>query len=221
MSANIGYGILVGAGVLFTIVVSTYVLAYLADRLCSSPDVERISSPVSNMAGLWGLKPEERTKILEKVFQMKKTIRNYRGRKTGLVTKEAPQSTTPQHPSPSSLEIEMTELKPTASEKSSTTSIDTEIEASDDHSTNETPKEPTNDNNTDLEMGGGEANSNVAEIVATATKEEQIAMGILQTQELSPESLENMCAICLVEYGRLLVYFNFSCVLLASSFLSC
>lgn len=203
MSADIGIGILVGAGVLFTIVAGTYVMAYFADTLCSTPDVERVSSPVSNMAGLWGMSLDERTKILQKVFQTKKTIRNYHGPEP--VKKDLAGAAI----TGASREIEMTEIKPAAttteqSSSSSTASNITEtIEASDDLSAHDTPSDEQSAAD-DLEMGAGASNDNdtTAEIVAAASREEQIAMGILQTQELSAESLETMCAICLVEYGR-------------------
>ena len=203
MSADIGIGILVGAGVLFTIVAGTYVMAYFADTLCSTPDVERVSSPVSNMAGLWGTSLDERTKILQKVFQTKKTIRNYHGPEP--VKKDLAGAAI----TGASREIEMTEIKPAATtteqSSSSTASNITEIiEASDDLSAHDTPSDEQSADD-DLEMGAGASNDNdttAAEIVAAASREEQITMGILQTQKLSAESLETMCAICLVEYGR-------------------
>ena len=203
MSADIGIGILVGAGVLFTIVAGTYVMAYFADTLCSTPDVERVSSPVSNMAGLWGMSLDERTKILQKVFQTKKTIRAYHGNQQEQPVKKDTGVTA----GGASKEIEMTEINPaaTATEHSSTASSNiTEMEATDDLSANDTPFQEQAA--VDLEMGTEASsdidNDNAAEIVAAASREEQITMGILQTKELNAESLETMCAICLVEYGR-------------------
>ena len=218
MSADIGIGVLIGAGVLLTIVATTYVMAYFVDTLCSSPDVERISSPVSNQAGLWGMTLDERTKILEKAFQIKKTILRYQKshapmKKDVAIGEEAGAG--------ASKEIEMTEIKPasTATEHSSTASNTTETEGNtDDVSSDNSPshqEQPTEDNNTDetdrdLETGDGNSSSgnddSAADIAAGSSREEQISMGMLPTHELSPENLETMCAICLVEYGRFKIY---------------
>lgn len=197
MSAFVGYSTLVGIGSLFTIVVGTYVMAYLIDCVCSSSVVERISSPVSNMAGLWGMTPEERRQILEKVFQTKKTIRNYHGNnKKARNNSTAFQKETTQ-PLRANKETEMTELTLTDKQISSTSSHETETEeATDDHSTNNEHESRHSAGDIDLEAG----RASVTDNVTTVTKEEQIAKGVLQTQELSAESLENLCAICLVEY---------------------
>jgi len=80
-----------------TMVASTYALAYIADRWCSSPyPTERIYSPVSNRAGLCGMGHDERFEVLEQLFSGKKTIQKY----DKATIKKMP------------MEIEMTDLKP-------------------------------------------------------------------------------------------------------------
>lgn len=97
MAENIVYTVLVGAAGLTAIVAATYGVSRFIDRFCSSPyATERIFSPVSNKAGLWGMGEKERKKVLEQVFAS--TVRIYDG-------------TTTKNAETKAVEVEMTDLK--------------------------------------------------------------------------------------------------------------
>lgn len=99
MAENIVYMVLVGSAGLTAIVAATYGVTRFIDRFFSSPyATERIFSPVSNKAGLWGMGEKERKKVLEQVFAS--TIQIY----GGTTTKNTDVETKP-------MEVEMTDLK--------------------------------------------------------------------------------------------------------------
>ena len=75
MAESIVFMVLVGVGGLLTITATTYAMAFVTDRLCSSNyPTERVFSPVSNAANLWGMGYKERVEVLEQLFREKKTM---------------------------------------------------------------------------------------------------------------------------------------------------
>mgnify|MGYP005841136483 CR=1 FL=1 len=70
--AQITYFILSIAGGLLGMVALTYIFTLITDRFCCGRvDPDRLYTPVSNKANLWGLNSSERRAVLEKVFSTK------------------------------------------------------------------------------------------------------------------------------------------------------
>ncbi|CAB9511579.1 zinc ion binding [Seminavis robusta] len=177
MSADIVYMVLVGAGGILTMVVATYVLAVAADRICSSPySTTRIFSPISNAAGIWGMSPEDREKVLEKLFSNKKRI------KTFDKTMVAANNNKPQGEG-----IEMVEIK-----KSSASKKEEDVEIG----MNGTPmKDATG------KSGNGEMEIEAKDDDETNSDgEAQVEKSIAMAHDLPAERLDHTCSICLVEY---------------------
>ena len=196
MAAAFFYTILVlSAGMLFIVAV-TYALTVGIDRLCSTSMTERIFSPISNRANLWGLSEKERMAVLEKLFSQKGTIRTYQKKKLEQYRQQKQQQQQQQQ-NVTRVEIEMAEIKTaTPSQAPCDTSSEPGSKVGDqDAIKSDSLTSPSSPNNT----------QNVALRVHLKDAKDfsiETPLGVLQAQ-MSADLRENVCPICLVEYGTL------------------
>jgi len=177
---------LVGGAGLLAMVISSYFLTLIIDKCCPDPSSDRIFSPVSNRAGLWGMSYKERLKVLEQLFTHKKTIKTYQDKGDN-------------KPEKAPTEIEMTEIKSTPIK---------EAEGETTHEENRTDTLCSDCSSQTTEGDAGDKPHVDGGDPASADHDENdVPNGVLKAQhEFSPEHIENLCSICLVEYST---FFSF------------
>lgn len=176
MAEDIVFMVLVGAGGLLTITAVTYMGAYVVDRVCSSPyPTERIFSPISNKANLWGMGYQERMEVLDRLFTDKDLIHKY-DKATGRVRNVTAGKKT--------IEIEMTGLSAKKTSAGTNEQVVTEYESD--------IAAPNSEIERGVTVGMDAPNLNPLD---------QISHSALSEQGMDSMQQTTLCSICLNEFG--------------------